>query len=457
MNLDGKKVIVAGSGISGIGAVSLLCKLKAEIVLYDENKERSIREIKSKLREEIVDLPEITIIIGEMESSLLQDIDVLILSPGIPVDASFLEKVKKMGIPIWGEIELAYRFAKGKLVGITGTNGKTTTTALTGAILKKYFDSVFIVGNIGIPYTKIALNTKEDSITVAEISSFQLETIKTFAPDVSAILNITPDHLNRHKTMEAYIKVKEDITRNQNISNVCVLNYEDNILREFGNSLKEQVIFFSSKRQLEKGFYLDIDKEKIWFRMEEEPVELINLSKQHLVGIHNAENIMAAAAICYSLGVPVQVIKQGIIEFRAVEHRVEYVCEKDGVVYYNDSKGTNPDASIKAIEAMSRPTILIGGGYDKQSEFDSYIDAFQGRVKKLILIGETKEKIAETARKKGFYEIEFADTLEKAVEYSKKAAIKGDAVLLSPACASWDMFKSYEERGSLFKQYVNQI
>ncbi len=451
MNLQGKKVIVAGSGISGMGAVRLLDRLDAQIILYDGNEKLTEEEVRARLPERA----EPEIILGELTKDALEGAEIMVVSPGIPADAPCVDLARQAGLIIWGEIELAYQCSKGMLAGITGTNGKTTTTALTGEILKSYYKSTFVVGNIGIPYTSVALDTREDSATVAEISSFQLETVWEFAPEVTAILNITPDHLNRHKTMENYIAVKESITKNQRPEDTCVLNYEDEELRRFGERLNMHVVFFSSKRELEKGLYLD--GEMITYRTGAEAIPVIRVSELQLVGNHNVENVMAAVAVAYAMGVPMENIREVTKNFKAVEHRVEFVRNKDNVLYYNDSKGTNPDASIQAIRAMSRPTLLIGGGYDKKSEFDTYIDAFQGKVRYLVLIGATRDKIARTAIEKGFTDIIMADSLKEAVEICADKAEPGDAVLLSPACASWDMFQSYEERGRLFKEYVNSL
>ena len=292
-------------------------------------------------------------------------------------------------------------------------------------------------------------------MTVAEISSFQLETVKEFHPVVTAVLNITPDHLNRHYTMENYTKVKLSIAENQLESEVCVLNYEDAILRSEAEKLKNKVVFFSSKTDLEEGVCLN--GEDIVYRENGTEISVCKVHAMKLVGIHNVENVMAAVAIAVNMQVPVEIIRETIRNFNSVEHRIEYVTTKNDVIYYNDSKGTNTDASIKAIEAMTKPTILIAGGYDKGSEYDDWIEAFQGKIKKLILLGVTKQKIADTAKKHGYDTYEFVDTLEEAVTLAEKASEPGDVVLLSPACASWDMFKSYEERGRLFKEYVNNL
>lgn len=451
MELRGKKVLVAGSGISGIGAVKLLGQLGADIILYDENDTLKKEEIQKKIPS---NLP-VKILIGKLTEEIIENLELLIISPGIPLESSFVKKIKEKGITIWGELELAYRYSKGKVIGITGTNGKTTTTSLTGDILKAYYKSVFVVGNIGVPYTSVALETEEESVTVAEISSFQLETIEEFKPNVSAILNITPDHLNRHKTMENYSQIKKNITKNQDLKDICVLNYDDKLLREFAETLQVNVVFFSLKEKLEKGLYLEDGA--IFYQTDLEKVEICLCENLKILGSHNIENVMAAAAIAYSLGVPSKIIREEIEKFQGVEHRIEYVREKDHVYYYNDSKGTNPDASIKAIEAMVRPTILIAGGYNKESVYDDYIKAFNGKVRYLILLGETKDLIAQSARDFGFTSIVMVGNLKEAVLEASKLANTEDAVLLSPACASWDMFENYEERGNLFKQYVNEL
>ena len=296
---------------------------------------------------------------------------------------------------------------------------------------------------------------QENSVTVAEISSFQLETIEEFAPEVSAILNITEDHLNRHHTMEEYIRVKELITKNQSSEDVCVLNYEDEVLRKFGETAVPKVVYFSSVRTLEKGIYLDGDT--IVLTTETAKIPVVKTGELKLLGQHNYENVMAAVAMAYYAGVDMESIRRSICEFTAVEHRIEYVTEKNGVVYYNDSKGTNPDAAIKGIQAMNRPTYLIGGGYDKESSYDEWIQAFDGKVRCLVLIGQTKEKIKAAAERLGFTDIVLLETLQEAVRFCAEHAKEGEAVLLSPACASWGQFDNYEQRGDMFKKYVSEL
>lgn len=450
MDLQGKTVLIVGAGKSGIAAGELLRKKGIAYRLYDGNKELSKEELQKN------DIwKDCGIILGELPTEILADTGLAVLSPGVPTDLPVIAAIREQGIPIWGEIELAYHFAKGRLLAITGTNGKTTTTSLLGEIMQAYFEDVKVVGNIGIPYTSVAADTTDETVTVAEISSFQLETAVDFHPQVSAILNITPDHLNRHHTMECYIETKESITKNQQKEDVCVLNYEDEVLLEFGKCIPIRVVFFSSKRRLEDGFFYEDGV--IYKSTGGKAEKIIETSRLQILGLHNYENVMAAAAMADSFGVPMEVITKVLEQFQAVEHRIEYVVEKRGVKFYNDSKGTNPDAAIQGIRAMERPTFLIGGGYDKQSEYDEWIEAFDGKVKQLVLIGQTREKIAECAKKHGFTEIAFADSLEEAMDICYQNAVEGDAILLSPACASWGMFDNYEQRGEKFKEYARNL
>ena len=451
MELKGQKVLVVGSGKSGIGAARLLGKAGALPILFDSND----RLNKKELSEKTGAVPGIEIILGEVPDERKKEITLVVISPGVPVDSPMLEEYRQRDIPIWGEIELAYAFSRGRVVAITGTNGKTTTTTLVGQIMNAYYQSVYVVGNIGNPYTDVALETKPETVTVSEISSFQLETIHTFKPAVSAILNITPDHLNRHHTMECYVETKEAIAGNQTKEDTCVLNYEDAYTKDFGSRCPAKVVFFSSKRKLENGIYLD--GEEIILSENGKEQHLMNIHEMNLVGMCNVENVMAAIAISRAMEVPIDIILNTVRQFKAVEHRIEFVATKNGVDYYNDSKGTNPDAAIQGIRAMSKPTILIGGGYDKQSEYDEWIEAFDGKVKAFVLIGQTREKIAECARKHGVTNIILADTFEEAFDICVKQAAPGDAVLLSPACASWGMFPNYEVRGKMFKEFVEKI
>lgn len=451
MDLRKKKVLVFGSGISGIGATRLLEQQGADVILYDGKETLDKEELHNKIGAD----SKTEIVLGELRDEVIGSLDIMVMSPGVPTDLPIVNKIREKGVRIWGEIELAYRVGKGDVLAITGTNGKTTTTALLGEIMKAWKDNVYVVGNIGTPYTSIADKTTDDTIIVAEISSFQLETVERFRPKVSAILNITPDHLDRHHTMQAYIQAKETIAKNQSGEDICVLNYEDEETRSFGEKTEATVLYFSSRRKLNRGIYLE--NGVIIYTDGEKCIDICHVDELKLLGMHNYENVMAAVGMALAYHVPVEIIRRSVKEFGGVEHRIEYVCEKNGVLYYNDSKGTNPDAAIKAISAMKRPTYLIGGGYDKDASYEEWIQSFDGKVRKLILIGQTKEKIEKTAKMCGFEDTILADNLEEAVSICSKLATDGDAVLLSPACASWGMFKNYEERGDKFKELVNAL
>ena len=442
--------IVAGTGKSGISATKLLVNHGVKVYLFDENKDREIEAIKVKTGDsELVQIE-----LGELGEDALSSSQLMVISPGIPVDAPFTDVVRNAGIPIWSEIELAYHYGKGKIAAITGTNGKTTTTALVGEIVKAHNAKTIVVGNIGIPYTELCDTTDDDSDTVAEISSFQLETVIDFHPNVSAILNLTPDHLNRHYTFENYGNVKFSITKNQTMDDVTVLNYDDEHTRAMGEKAKDHchVVYFSRLEKPAGGVY--VEDGDIILEDGDKKINVLAIKDLKLMGAHNVENVLAAVGISYYMGVPVDVIRDVATSFKAVAHRIEYVDTVDGVAYYNDSKGTNPDAAIKGIQAMVAPTFLIGGGYDKGSEYDEWIEAFDGKVKWLVLIGQTAQKIADCAKRHGFNSIIFEENLQDAVAYCHENAVDGDAVLLSPACASWGQFDNYEQRGDMFKEYV---
>ena len=457
MELRGKTVLVFGAGKSGIGAAGLLAEAGALPVLYDGNEKLTEETVRSSLSPSAAACTQI--VLKELPDERIQSADLCVLSPGVPTDLPDVNRIRDAGVPVWGEVELAYQCSRGEVLAITGTNGKTTTTSLLGEIMKRHAgeERVFVVGNIGNPYTDAALLTKDDSICVAEISSFQLETIHSFHPHVSAITNITPDHLSRHHTMEEYIRVKELITLNQTPEDYVVLNYEDEVLRSFGQSLegKVHVLWFSSARPVDEGMYLEDGVLKMAGSFG--TGDLIAVKEQQLLGTHNYENICTAALCALAAGADAEEIREVLKKFRAVEHRIEFVEEIDGIAWYNDSKGTNPDAAIKAVQAMVRPTVLIGGGYDKDSSYDEWIESFNGKVKALVLIGATKEKIAECASRHGFEPVFLCESFREAFDCCRKLASCGDAVLLSPACASWGMFRNYEERGDIFKAMVREL
>lgn len=448
-----KKFLIVGTGKSGINAGKLLLQKGADIVFYDDNVSLDVE----KLLAQFDKAAEIKVVLGEINEKILGDIDLMVISPGVPIDSVVANTVRDNNIPIWSEIELAYQAGAGHIAAITGTNGKTTTTSLVGEIFKRHTDNNFTVGNIGIPYTEVALQMNEESYTVAEISSFQLETIDEFKPHVSAVLNVTPDHLNRHYTMENYASVKLDVCRNQTAEDYLILNYDDEITKAMAKDKRVQakVVYFSRLHSLEEGVCLNDGF--IVIREQDTETKVIALSDLILLGDHNIENYMAGIAVAYYMGIPLETIVATLKVFKGVEHRIEYVNEIRGVTYYNDSKGTNPDAAIKGIQAMNRKTVLIGGGYDKGVSFDEWILAFDDKVKKLILIGQTAQMIADTAAKHGFTDVLFAKDLKEAVDMAAAEAVEGEAVLLSPACASWGMFDNYEQRGDMFKEYVNQL
>lgn len=448
-----KKVLIVGTGKSGINAGKLLLEKGAEIVFYDDNVSLDVE----KLLGHFESGSDIKVVLGEVNDKILSDIDLMVISPGVAIDSVVANTVRENNIPIWSEIELAYQAGAGHLAAITGTNGKTTTTSLVGEIFKYYTENSFTVGNIGIPYTEVALEMDKDSYTVAEVSSFQLETIVDFKPHVSAVLNVTPDHLDRHYTMDNYASVKLDVCRNQTEDDYLILNYDDEITKAMvkDERVQAKVVYFSRLHSLEEGVCLK--DEAIVIRENGQDTKVIDLADLRLLGAHNIENYMAGMAVAYYMGIPLEDIVATMKAFKGVAHRIEFVDEINGVAYYNDSKGTNPDAAIKGIQAMNRKTVLIGGGYDKGVPFDEWIQAFGDKVKKLVLLGQTAEMIADTAKKYGFTDVVFANDLKEAVDIASNVAEPGEAVLLSPACASWGMFDNYEQRGDMFKEFVNQL
>ena len=451
---ENRKVLIAGTGKSGIAAAKMVLKMNGEVLLYNSNEDTDAAAVLSQFEAS----DKVSILCGELRPVDLRGIHVAVLSPGIPLNADFITVLDRAKIPVIGELELAYQASKGRVAAITGTNGKTTTTALVGEILGKHYKDVVVAGNIGEPFSEYALKTTDETVCSIEVSSFMLETINEFKPTVSAILNITPDHLDRHGSMANYIKCKKAIAMNQTEDDYIVLNYMDTELRRFGKSktLKPKVVWFSSSEVPEgESFYLK--DEDIYYKHDGKDELFINVHELNLLGRHNYENVMAGAAIGIKMGVEAEEIKAALKSFKAVEHRIEFVRERCKVKYYNDSKGTNPDAAIQALKAMPGPTILIGGGYDKHSEYDAWVKLFPGKVKKLVLLGQTRDKIYECCRKYGFNEVSYAEDMNEAVRICASFADEGDYVLLSPACASWGMFKNFEERGEIFRQCVEAL
>lgn len=448
MQIKGKKVIVAGMGKSGSSVIDTLLHLGAEIYLYDGKEEFKIDiEVLKRVKEY-----HLTTFFGR-EPEDLSTFDLLVLSPGIPLDIPLVKKAIKEKVEIIGELELAYRLCKGKFVAITGTNGKTTTTALVGEIFKNAQKETYVVGNIGVAAISKALEAKKDSYMITEVSSFQLETTSQFTPLISTILNITPDHLNRHKTMENYAEIKAKIFENQNKNNYFVVNYDNPEAYGLQKKCPARVIPFSRKEILKLGCY--VSNNKIVIKDEHNHlIEICSVNDLSLPGLHNLENALAATAIAYFSGITSQMIEKTLKEFKGVEHRIEYISTIEGIQFINDSKATNPDSSIKAVESFQDNMILIAGGMDKGSDFTELIKSFNGRVKALIVLGETAEKIKNIAIQNGFNNIIKKTNMEECVEEAFQLAEKGDTILLSPACASWDMYSSYEERGQHFKDCV---
>ena len=432
---------------SGIAAAKLLKKLGAEVTLQDMKKREDIAADVLNLENE-----GIVLYTGANPDDIACEQDIIVLSPGIPCDLPFILAAEEAGVSVISEVELAYGLTKCPITAITGTNGKTTTTTLTGEIMKAVYGNTAVVGNIGIPYSDEVERLTEKDWVVAEISSFQMEKAKEFKPHISAVLNITPDHLNRHKTMEVYIAMKERVFEKQTAEDFCILNYGDEACRKMADKTAAKVFFFSSSEKLEEGIYLDGENIEVrWNGINE---TLINVNDLQILGVHNHENVMAAAAMAICANIPLDTIRDVLKAFAGVEHRIEYVATVDGVDYYNDSKGTNVDASIRAVLAMKKPIVLIGGGYDKGGSFDEWTQLFPGRVKHLVLIGVTAPQVRASAEKFGFTAISDCETFKEAVDLCREKAEDGDCVLLSPACASWGMFDNYEQRGDMFKEQV---
>lgn len=449
--MQNKAVLIIGAGRSGIAAASMLMKLNKSVIIYDDNTNVNISNI-------IAVLPstgDVRFAFGDIEKIDFSKIQICVVSPGVPLSNASMQHILCTGVPLIGEIELGYIYDKGQIIAITGTNGKTTTTSLVYEIVALHNQNTLLVGNIEIPYTGLALDSVPNGATVAEISSFQLETMPTFKPKVSAILNITQDHLDRHKTFENYANIKMSIAKNQDENEFCVLNYNDELLRDFAKTVKCKAVYFNAVGKLEQGAYCE--NGKMYIALNGETHYVCAVDETNLVGTHNIENMLSAIAMTFTFGVPIETIVLGLRKFKAVEHRIEFVREINSVKYYNDSKGTNTDAAIKAVRAMPSDTVLIAGGYDKKSDYTSWVSEFDGKVKKLILIGKTGADIAKKCDELGYTAYEFAKDMQEAVAKSAQYAQSGDCVLLSPACASFDMYKSYQHRGEVFKTHVNEI
>jgi UDP-N-acetylmuramoylalanine--D-glutamate ligase len=449
MELNGKRVLVVGLGKSGVASALFLKAHGARVTVSDTKSG-------DELRNEIPALLDhgITVETGGHGERTFRGQDLIVVSPGVPVDAPLLKQARSLGETVIGEIELASQFLPGPIVAITGSNGKTTTTTLAGEILATGGLSALVGGNIGTPAISLAERAKPETVIVLEVSSFQLETIQTFRPKVAVILNVTPDHLDRHKTFEVYVDAKARIFENQRGDDFAVLNEDDPTCVKISDRTRARVFWFSRQKEVKQGAW--VRDGSIVFRDGAKQQEIMLVSEIPLKGAHNLENVLAAACCGALMGCSPEKIRQAVREFKAVEHRLEYVATIRGVDYYNDSKATNVDATIKALESFPGDIHLILGGKDKGSDYSVLNNLVRQRVKRVYTIGTAAQKIESqiVSPKNGGPEIIHAETLENAVRQANASAKPGDVVLLAPACASFDQFKSYEHRGRIFKEII---
>ena len=448
-----KKAMVLGLARSGIAVTNLLL-MKGYSVLACDSKEREA--FKGALDE--IEKNGAVLCLGEKEpEKLVEGLDALVVSPGVPPENKAILRARELGVEVMGEIEYAYRESTGSLLAITGTNGKTTTTTLLGEIFKNAGKRTHVVGNIGTPYSGAVPGMKPGDVTVCEISSFMMETSKLFHPAVSAVLNISEDHLNRHGTMENYIALKERIFENANENDAVVLNWDDPVTRYMAERTRAKVVWFSTREEVKYGAF--VREGMIMFGTSADCRNICAADEVYIPGEHNLKNALAAAAMAMVSGVPAPVIRHTLRTFKGVEHRIEYVRELDNVQFYNDSKGTNVDSSIQAVRAMKRPTVLILGGYDKHTDFTPLVEEIlKTPIVHIVLIGETAKQCEDTLEKLGYHAWEHAGyDFEKAIRIAFERAPEGGTVLLSPSCASFDMFPDYEARGRIFKEIVGRL
>ncbi|HNZ83064.1 MAG TPA: UDP-N-acetylmuramoyl-L-alanine--D-glutamate ligase [Sedimentibacter sp.] len=443
-------VLVVGLGVSGIACIKGLSRTGEKIYAFDESPKENLKD---RLKE--VEGIEAEYYFGneELKKINMKNLDYAIKSPGIKYEVPVIEMLLKNNVEVISDIEAAYRATDATIVSITGTNGKTTTTTLTGEMASESGMLFKVTGNIGFGMYNDALNAKKGDVLVAEVSSFQLAGTSRYKPHISLITNITPDHLDYHHTVENYIEAKFKNVINQDENDYAILNYEDATIRNFSDKIKAKKIFFSSGRILEDGIFAENDR--LYYKNKNNKQFIISTKEIFIPGKHNLENAMAAAGAAIALGIDIEIIAGVLKEFKGVEHRLEFTGEYNKVKFYNDSKGTNPDASIKAIQGIEKPIVLIAGGYDKKSSYDEFIKAFDDKVKALILLGQTAKDIERCALKYGFENIYLVETMDEAVKKSFELAEEGDNVVLSPACASWGMYPNYEVRGRDFKERVS--
>jgi len=447
LELKGKRVLVVGLARTGVATALFCAERGARVAATDTRSADELGDCVSKLRDAGVQLQ-----LGGYSDAILHGQELVVPSPGVPADAPLLIHARDLKITVWSEIELASWFLHGRLIGITGSNGKTTTTTLVDHILRHAGFATVLAGNIGTPLIAQANKTAEGTVTVAELSSFQLELIETFRPSIAVLLNLTPDHLDRHKTFSAYAAAKARIFENQIEEDAAILNLDDAASREIVPS-RPQVFWFSRKTNVEQGAF--VSNGKLIFRRNNKEEEILNCDEISLPGAHNLENVLAASIVARLAGVQSAHIAEAVHSFAGVEHRIEFVAEIHGARYYNDSKATNVDATLKALEAFPGRIIVILGGKDKASDYSPLRELLRERTILALLIGSVAEKIERQIA--GSVAIERAGTLERAVQIATCTAQPGDVVLLAPACASFDQFQNYEHRGRVFKELVRQL
>ncbi|SDE86994.1 UDP-N-acetylmuramoyl-L-alanine--D-glutamate ligase [Sporomusa acidovorans] len=445
-----KKILILGAGISGISVANILQRLGASVTVSDAKPGDKFDRDFTELKEAGIGLA-----LGNQNEELLAGIDYLVLSPGISIYLPLVATAQARGIAVVSEVEIAFRLSAAPMVAITGTNGKTTTTTLVGEILKTTGRQVAVGGNIGAALSEQALEVGAEGFVVAEISSFQLEGVSRFCPRIAAVLNLTPDHLDRHRTMQVYQETKERIFRKQQAKDYLILNYDDKAVRTMAERAPGKVVFFSRQQPLESGIF--VKDGQIVLQWEGKTVPICAVENIKIKGGHNVENALAACAIGYFAGARPAAMAEVLKTFPGVEHRIEPVAEIAGVAYYNDSKATNPESSIKALEAFAGHIILIAGGRDKNTDLTEFMKLAKERVDHLILLGEAKERFAAAAAQQGVQNIHQAASFTEAVTLAHELARQPQVVLLSPACASYDMFNNYEERGKVFKELVRRL
>ena len=450
MELAGKNVLVFGAAVSGISAAETLLAAGARVTLADGKELEKLKQTDG-----LTGLTgRATLALGRQDEELLDGMELLIISPGISIHHALPQVALRRKIPVWGEVELAGRLCQAPIVAVTGTNGKTTTTTLLGEMMKTRYDEVVIGGNIGVGLAQAVGRVGADGYVVAEISSFQLEAAGTFHPHIAVMLNLTPDHLDRHGSLDGYATVKEQIFANQTAQDYLVLNHDDVRVRDMAQRCRSRAFFFSRQIELETGAFVSAGA--ICLRWQGKTETVCRIDEMKLSGGHNVENALAACSAAYLAGVAPSQMAKLLREFSGVEHRIEPVATLEGVRWFNDSKATNPESSIKALEAFLGQVILIAGGRDKNTDLAEFMNLVKQKVDQLILIGEAAARFAAAAQAAGVKNIVQAGSLAEAVETAHQLARSPQVVLLSPACASYDMFDNYEQRGRIFKQLVRK-